>query len=319
MSQPDRVTHPMAIAREQAAILMIDVQERLFPVMDADHREEVMRNLKILTAVARRLSVPMLVTEQYPKGLGHTLPELKEVLPAALEPIEKVAFSCWGVETFRTRLAATGARQLVLAGIEAHVCVLMSALDLLAAGYGVQIVADAVTSRTQANWRLAMDVAAVEGVPAIANPTTLHAAHTFDMIQPNAQVAGFLASRSAGANSAVSEIGALLLNLQNAPFITSTIVRGSGNNTTSLDGFETVLGATIELTTSTQLDVTKVREIVTAAALEGNPASSTSVEITRSPSTRTPPKNAPGGAETVTLVAMSPGRTPSRPLTRSVA
>lgn len=156
MSQPDRVTHPMAIAREQTAIVMIDVQERLFPVMDADHREEVMRNLKILAAVARRLSVPMLVTEQYPKGLGHTLQELKEVLPTALEPIEKVAFSCWAVETFRTRLTATGARQLVLAGIEAHVCVLMSALDLLAAGYGVQIVADAVTSRTQANWRLAM-------------------------------------------------------------------------------------------------------------------------------------------------------------------
>ena len=173
MSQPDRVIHPMAIAREQAAIVMIDVQERLFPVMDADHREEVMRNLKILTSVARRLSVPMLVTEQYPKGLGHTLPELKEVLPAALEPIEKVAFSCWGVETFRTRLAATGARQLVLAGIEAHVCVLMSALDLLAAGYGVQIVADAVTSRTQANWRLAMDYLRQAGAVVTTSETAL--------------------------------------------------------------------------------------------------------------------------------------------------
>jgi isochorismate hydrolase len=71
--------------------------------------------------------------------------------------VEKVAFSCWGVEPFRTRLAATGARQVILAGIEAHVCVLMSALDLLTAGYGVHVVADAVTSRAQANWRLAMD------------------------------------------------------------------------------------------------------------------------------------------------------------------
>jgi nicotinamidase-related amidase len=156
MSQPGKVTHPMAIAREQAAMVVIDVQERLFPAMDADHREEVMRNLKVLAAAARRLNVPVLVTEQYPKGLGHTLQELKEALPTGLEPIEKVAFSCWGVDTFRKRLTATGARQVILAGIEAHVCVLMSALDLLAAGHAVQVVADAVTSRTQANWRLAM-------------------------------------------------------------------------------------------------------------------------------------------------------------------
>lgn len=173
MSQPSSVTHPMAIAREQAAIVMIDVQERLFPAMDADHREEVMRNLKVLAAAARRLSVPMLVTEQYPKGLGHTLQELKEALPTGLEPVEKVAFSCWGVDTFRNRLTASGARQVILGGIEAHVCVLMSALDLLAAGYGVQVVADAVTSRTQANWRLAMDYLRQAGAVVTTTETAL--------------------------------------------------------------------------------------------------------------------------------------------------
>ena len=173
MSQPGGMTHPMAIAREQAAIVVIDVQERLFPVMDADHREEVMRNLKILAAVARRLSVPMLVTEQYPKGLGHTLQELKEALPADLEPIEKVAFSCWSVDAFRALLTATGARQLILAGIEAHVCVLMSALDLLAAGYRVQVVADAVTSRTQANWRLSMALLRQAGAVVTTTETAL--------------------------------------------------------------------------------------------------------------------------------------------------
>lgn len=149
-------SHPMALGREHTALVLIDMQERLFPAMDSEHREEVMRNLKVLAATARRLQLPTLVTEQYPKGLGHTLPEMKEALPPGLEPIEKVAFSCWGVETFRSRLTASGARQILLGGIEAHVCVLMSALDLLAAGYGVHVVADAVTSRTQANWRLAM-------------------------------------------------------------------------------------------------------------------------------------------------------------------
>jgi nicotinamidase-related amidase len=148
--------HLMTLDRERTALVVIDVQERLFPAMDADHREEVMRNIKVLTATARRLHLGILVTEQYPKGLGHTLQEVKDTLPPEVQPVEKVAFSCLGADAFRSRLAATGARQLLLAGIEAHVCVLMSALDLLAEGYAVHIVADAVTSRTQANWRLAM-------------------------------------------------------------------------------------------------------------------------------------------------------------------
>jgi nicotinamidase-related amidase len=147
----------MRLTREHAAVVVVDVQERLFPAMDADHREEVMRNVKVLATAARRLHVPLLLTEQYPKGLGHTLQELADTLGPAIEPIEKVTFSCWAVGAFRSRLEASGARRVILAGIEAHVCVLMSALDLLAAGYAVHVVADAVTSRTQANWRLAMD------------------------------------------------------------------------------------------------------------------------------------------------------------------
>jgi nicotinamidase-related amidase len=165
--------HPMALAREQSALVVIDVQERLFPAMDSDHREEVMRNLKVLAAAAQRLELPTLATEQYPKGLGHTLPEMKAALPAGLEPIEKVAFSCWAVESFRSRLAASGKRQILLGGIEAHVCVLMSALDLLAAGYAVHVVADAVTSRTQANWRLAMDYLRQAGAVVTTTETAL--------------------------------------------------------------------------------------------------------------------------------------------------
>ena len=90
--------HSMTLDRDRTALVVIDVQERLFPAMDADHREEVMRNIKVLTAAAGRLHLGTLVTEQYPKGLGHTLQEVKDALPAAVQPIEKVAFSCWGVE-----------------------------------------------------------------------------------------------------------------------------------------------------------------------------------------------------------------------------
>ena len=172
MSQP-RAPHPMSLTREHTAVVVVDVQERLFPAMDADHREEVMRNIKVLATSARRLRVPIFVTEQYPKGLGHTLEEVVDALGPGVEPIEKVAFSSCGVGAFRSGLEAAGARHVVLAGIEAHVCVLMSALDLLAEGYSVHVVADAVTSRTQANWRLAMDYLRQAGAVVTSTETVL--------------------------------------------------------------------------------------------------------------------------------------------------
>lgn len=172
MSQANTL-RPMTLRRECTALVVLDVQERLFPAMDADHREEVMRNIKVLALAGRRLRVPTLITEQYPKGLGHTLQELTDTLGAGLEAMEKVTFSCWGAEVFRGRLAGTGMRQVVLTGIEAHVCVLMSALDLLAEGYGVHVVADAVTSRTQANWRLAMDQLRQAGAVVTATESVL--------------------------------------------------------------------------------------------------------------------------------------------------
>ena len=165
--------HLMTLTRERTTLVVCDVQERLFHAMDADHREEVMRNIKVLAASARRLRVPTLVTEQYPKGLGHTLQELLDTLGPGVEPLQKVTFSCCAVDTFRTRLEATGARHVVLTGIEAHVCVLMSALDLIALGYAVHVAADAVTSRTQANWRLAMDQLRQAGAVVTATESVL--------------------------------------------------------------------------------------------------------------------------------------------------
>ncbi len=87
--------HPMTLAREGTALLIVDVQERLFPAMDAEHREEVMRNIKVLAAAARRLHLPVVLTEQYPKGLGHTLRELRETLGPEIQAVPKVGFSCW--------------------------------------------------------------------------------------------------------------------------------------------------------------------------------------------------------------------------------
>jgi nicotinamidase-related amidase len=161
------------LTRSSTALLIVDVQERLFPAMDADHREEVMKNIKVLGTAARRLGLPIVLTEQYPKGLGHTLPEVRALLGAAAEPIAKVHFSCLAAEPVRSRLVQTGARAVLLAGIEAHVCVLLTARDLLEEGYGVYVAADAVTSRTQANWRLAMNQLRQLGAVVTATETAL--------------------------------------------------------------------------------------------------------------------------------------------------
>src|SRR3990172_13033517 len=98
--------HPMTLAREGTALLIVDVQDRIFPPMDADHREEVMRNIKVLAATARRLHLPVVMTEQYPKGLGHTLPELRETLGPEIQAVPKVTFSFLAAHDLRARLRA---------------------------------------------------------------------------------------------------------------------------------------------------------------------------------------------------------------------
>ena len=166
------MTPPERLARESSLLLVVDVQERLFAAMDAEHREEMVKNIKVLATAARRLGMLVQVSEQYPKGLGHTLPELRESL-GAVEPIAKIAFSCCGAEGFVTWLKATGARQVILTGIEAHVCVLMTALDLLAEGYEVHVVADATCSRRRENRQIALDQLRQAGAVVTSTETVL--------------------------------------------------------------------------------------------------------------------------------------------------
>jgi nicotinamidase-related amidase len=131
-------------------LVVVDVQERLFNAMDAERRDDMVANVKILVSAAQRLGVPVLVTEQYPKGLGRTLPEVRTLL-GETPAFEKTAFSCAGAGGFMDRLRGLGADHVLLAGIEAHVCVLLTALDLLTRGLRVSIVADAVCSRRPAS------------------------------------------------------------------------------------------------------------------------------------------------------------------------
>lgn len=139
------------MAVEDTALLIVDMQERLLPSI-ADH-ESVLRRCNLLVDAANLLHLPVLVTEQYPKGLGHTASDLSSRLSA---PIEKLSFSCCGEPKFLSRLHELGKRKILLAGIETHVCVQQTAFDLLAHGYSVFVAADAVGSRREIdkNWAL---------------------------------------------------------------------------------------------------------------------------------------------------------------------
>ncbi len=141
--------------RNNAALLIIDIQERLAVVMDK--KDQVVRNTLHLVELAKMLNLPVVVTEQYPKGLGRTLPEITAALPTYL-PIEKTSFNCCGEESFNEQIRRLGKKKIIVTGMETHICVLQTGLGLLQAGFDVHLVADAVCSRTKANWRSGLEL-----------------------------------------------------------------------------------------------------------------------------------------------------------------
>jgi nicotinamidase-related amidase len=148
--------HPAVLSKENTALIVVDVQEKLLPYVS--DKEEVVKNLRMLIKFADIMDIPVVLTEHYPKGLGRTVPEIKEVLNS-YEPIEKVIFSCFGSEEFKSKLSELGLKTLILAGIESHICVEQTALDALFAGYEVHIISDAISSRTPRNLNIGIEKA----------------------------------------------------------------------------------------------------------------------------------------------------------------
>ncbi len=142
--------------RTRAAVLVVDVQERLAPAMDPHAYARVLKYGRALIEAAKELGLPVLATEQYPKGLGPTVRELAELLPAP--PIPKVTFSCGADPAFSSELESTGRRQVVLCGMETHVCVFQTARDLAAAGYEVHVCGDAVASRSEEHRKIGLEL-----------------------------------------------------------------------------------------------------------------------------------------------------------------
>lgn len=131
-----------------SVLVVVDVQERLLPALPPEATAEVNRSLGILLEAARLLSIPVLATEQYPKGLGPTVGPLRERLEGlGVRPIEKSTFSAMGEPAFVAALDALGPRHVVVVGVEAHICVALTVRDLAAAGREVLVPFDGVASR----------------------------------------------------------------------------------------------------------------------------------------------------------------------------
>lgn len=143
----------MRVSASRSCLIVIDVQERLAPVM-GDPRK-VIDGAARLSAAARRLGVPTIVSEQYPKGLGPTMIDVREVVAEAEAYVPKLYFSCCGEPAFMAKFEGFGRRQAVICGIEMHVCVMQTALDLKEKGYDVFVVADACGSRFPADEEIA--------------------------------------------------------------------------------------------------------------------------------------------------------------------
>lgn len=136
------------------ALVIVDVQGKLAQMMS--DKETLFDNLQRMVKGAQVLGLPIVWMEQNPEKLGRTIPELTELL-TDVEPLAKMTFSCAGSEAFMTQLQQTGCNNILLVGIETHICVYQTAVDLIQAGFNVEVVADAVSSRFAHNKIIGLD------------------------------------------------------------------------------------------------------------------------------------------------------------------
>lgn len=151
----------MRITKENTIGLIVDIQERLFPVMH--EKATLLKNCEILIEGLKVLNIPLLVSQQYTKGLGETLPEIQNIIPR-FNPIEKLDFSCHDVPEIRAKLQELNARNIIICGIESHVCVLQTAVDMKDAGLNPIVVMDCVSSRKKESIELAQERFYREGI-----------------------------------------------------------------------------------------------------------------------------------------------------------
>lgn len=150
----------MRITKEKSIALIIDVQERLFPHIFKN--QELTKNISVLAEGLKTIGIPVLVTEQYVKGLGPTIEPLARIV-SGFQRFEKMSFSCCDDPGIMETIALSGKEYVIIAGIESHVCVLQTVLDLKKNGYHPVVVADCISSRTEENKAIAIGRMRQEG------------------------------------------------------------------------------------------------------------------------------------------------------------
>jgi nicotinamidase-related amidase len=148
------------LAHTRAALLVVDIQERLVPAMPEAALAKVIKNTTILITAARTLHLPIVVSQQYPKGLGATIAPIEAALDgAAVHRFDKLEFSAEGAPGFAALAPKLNRDQWIVCGMETHVCVYQTLRGLVTRGYQAHVVADAVSSRTKANWKIGLGLA----------------------------------------------------------------------------------------------------------------------------------------------------------------
>jgi len=145
---------------QSCCLVVVDVQGKLAQLMH--DKESLFKNIQILIQAAKILNIPILWCQQCPQSLGPTISQIAELL-SDNKPINKASFSCCGCDKFNTNLSKLVRKQVLLCGIEAHVCIYQTAVDLLRKGFSVEVVSDAVSSRTLENKQIAMNRMTAEG------------------------------------------------------------------------------------------------------------------------------------------------------------
>lgn len=165
---------PDFLNREDALLLVVDVQERLVPAIHQELYPRSLKNMKIMIESAGTLGVPILLTEQYPKGLGRTVPEILSALEGKeYRLIEKVTFSCARDEGFLGAVSSANRKQVVIVGMETHVCVYQTSVDLIRAGYSLFVLDDAVSSRFLHNYQSGIAALRDAGATVVSTETAV--------------------------------------------------------------------------------------------------------------------------------------------------
>ena len=151
----------IGVSRDRAALLVVDIQERLVPAMPEVQRAQVLRNTCVLIEAAKRFGLPIVVSQQYPKGLGATVKDIEDGLrdAANVHRFDKSEFSVTQTRDFGALAPALKRDQWIVTGMEAHVCVYQSARGLVERGLQAHVVSDAVSSRTEDNWQIGLGLA----------------------------------------------------------------------------------------------------------------------------------------------------------------